>query len=82
LTKSDQHPIKPPENIGRIVNLGLEDCDSGHEDSGSFLIEGLGDCGMTTFVERTSESSDSQTILAGCVLIVGDELDQTRLVRL
>ena len=37
---------------------------------------------MTTFVECTSESGDSESELTGCVLVVRDKLDQTRLVRL
>jgi hypothetical protein len=39
LTKSNQHPIQPPQHIWRIINLSFEHRDPSHEDSSSFLIE-------------------------------------------
>ena len=53
LTQSNQHPVEPPQNIGRIVNLRFENGDPSHEDGCCFLIEGLGNGGMTTFMECT-----------------------------
>jgi hypothetical protein len=53
LTQSNQHPIKPPQDIGRIINLCFKDCNPSHEDGCCFLIERLGNGGMTSFVECT-----------------------------
>jgi hypothetical protein len=82
LTQTNQHPIQPPKHIGGIINLGLEDCDSGHQDCCCFLVEGLGDSRVTAFVERSSEGGDSESELTGGVLVVGYKLDQAGLVGL
>jgi hypothetical protein len=43
LTQSDQHSVQPSQDIWRIVDLGLEDCDTGHQDSSGLLIKGRSD---------------------------------------
>jgi len=53
LTQSNQHPIEPPQDIRRIINLGFKDCNPSHENGRCFLVERLGDGGVTSFVECT-----------------------------
>ena len=53
LTQSNQHPIEPPQDVGRIINLSFENCNPSHEDGCCFLIERLGNGGMPSFVECT-----------------------------
>jgi len=82
LTQSNQHSVQPPQHIWRIVDLGLEDCDTRHQDSSSLLVKGRGDRWMTTLGKRPGNGRDSQAILTRSVLVMGDELNESVRARL
>ena len=82
LTQSDEHSIKPPKDIRAVIDLGFEHRDSRHENRGGFLIEGLSDGGVATFVECPCDRSHPEAKLTRSVLVVRHKLDQARLTRL
>jgi len=77
LTQSDQHPVQPSQDIWRIVDFGLENCDTRHQDRSSLLIKGRCDRWMAALGERPGNGGNSQAILTRGVLVMGDELDES-----
>lgn len=81
LAEPDEHPVQPPQHVGRVVDLGLEDGDPRHEDGGGLLVELLGDGGRASLGEVSSDGGDAQAVDARGVLVVRDELDASSRVR-
>lgn len=48
LAETNQHSVQPAQNIRTIIYLGLENGNTGHQNSGSLLVERLTDNGTVT----------------------------------
>lgn len=59
LAQTDQHPVQPSEHIGTVVDLGLENGDTSHQDCRCLLVERLSDSWVTAFVECPSQGCNS-----------------------
>ena len=76
LTKPNQHPIQPPQNIRRIINLRLEHRNPRHQNSRCFLVKRSSNTGRARFCKVSSNGSDTQALLPRGMLVVRDELDE------
>lgn len=77
LAQSNEHAVKPSEDVRRVVDLGLEDRNPCHQDSSGFLVKGGRDTGRSSFGEVASDGGHPQSHLARGVLIVSHELNET-----
>lgn len=79
--ETDEHAVDPAEDIWAVVDLGLEDCDAGHEDGCSFLVERVGEGEVASWAAQvTSNCRYPKVELAGRVLVVCEELDESLLL--
>lgn len=74
LAELDEHAVEPSQDVGAVVNLGLEDGNAGHKHGGCFLVEAGGNGGVACLSIVAGEGGDSEAVEAARVLIVRDEL--------
>lgn len=77
LAEFDQHSVRPPQHVGRLLALSAEHRQSRHQRSSAFLVESHFD--MLDVSRRigpvSGEGGDANFSEAGGVLIMSDELD-------
>ena len=81
LAQSDQHPVQPSKHIWRIANLRLEYSNPCHQDRRSLLVKQVANHRRARLHKVACDRRDPQSELAGRMLIVCDELDESTLVR-
>lgn len=82
LAQPNKHPIKPAQDIRPIVNLGLKDGNTRHEDGSRLLIERICDFWAGAFSPVASNCGNPQPELAARMLIVSDKLNEATRARL
>lgn len=75
LAQLDEHAVEPTQDVWAIVDLSLEDSNTGHEDSSCLLIEAFRYGRAVGFCERSRKSGNAHSELSRGVLVMRDKLD-------
>lgn len=82
LAEPDEHTVEPAKDVWAVVDLGLENGDSGHEHGSGFLIKRGGNLTRASLGKVARNGGDTKSVLTRGVLVVRDKLDETSRARL